>query len=692
MNRFYLLLFLAFHCLSVLAVDEPRVIRQSDLLVKRIRQMHVNPRPVDDAFGKSVNDLLIENLDPYHFIFTAEDIAEFERLSAGIDNDILDKKLAYLKAVAGRFEERSTQFLTWSEQFLQKPSAFSKSTISEHLLDKQPSQTTQNQRWKELVMLQIIERVLDYVPENSTAFPKDSLTRWDEKARKETGDYYKDVLSEYRNSQLIEDYYLMAIAMAFDPHTLYFSPSDKSQFEQELSSERELYGFSFGESPEGKLVITNVVPGSPAWMSDQVHEGDRIMRVALKGKPVFMVEDHQQGYSRLREYLNDTETRQVTLYLVNEKGEEVRVDLVKAAIYSDGDVIKNAVLKGTHHLGYISLPDFYVNWTDPNGLGCANDVAKCLLKLMKENISGLILDLRGNGGGSLKEAVDISGLFIDYGPILAVKEKGGEVEVLRDLNRGSVYNGPLIVLVDGGSASASEIVAGVLQDYRKAVIVGEQTFGKATSQSIFPLNPLGDSNFSAYLSEEGSTDGYANITNGQLYRVTGNWNQVKGVTPDIALPFRYERASAVRESNLSNVLIPDSIAKKMTYTAAPELPLEQLRTASQARVNSDEQLKNYRELMLEVGNLYRADTLLYFSPEEQWVSVQKWEQFRKQLEEVEKQQQPGYTAVSNQFDEAIYRSADWLMEYNRRFLEELQQDVELIEAVHIMNDMIEFKK
>lgn len=692
MNRFSLILLVLMHSLITKAVDEPRVIRQSDLLLKRINQVHVKPRPLDDAFGKSVHELFIDNLDPYRIVFTTEDLAEFERLSANIDNDISEKQLSYLKAVLARFEERSAAFLTWSEQYLQKPSVFKKSLVSEKQLDLYVPLSAQQQRWKDVVTLEVIERILDNVPENSSTFPADSVAAWEEKARTSAGDYYKEVLTELKDSQFTEDYYLLAIALAFDPHTLYFSPSDKTQFEEELSPERELYGFSFGESPDGKLVITNVVPGSPAWISDEVHEGDQITRVALKGKPVFLAEDQQQAYERLREYLNETDAKQVTLYLVNEKGEELRVELVKAFIYSDADVIKNAVLKGKYNLGYISLPDFYVDWTDPNGLGCANDVAKCLLKLMKENISGLILDLRGNGGGSLKEAVDISGLFIDYGPILAVREKGGQVEVLRDLNRGSVYNGPLIVLVDGGSASASEIVAGVLQDYCKAVIVGEQTFGKATSQSIFPLNPLGDSDFAAYLQTETSADGYANITNGQLYRVTGDWNQVKGVTPDVTLPFRFERSSERRERALPNVLVPDSLSKKMTFTPAAELPLEQLRQASALRTDSEEQLKSYKALVGEFGQLYLKDTLLSFSPEDQWAINRKWEQLREQLEASEKQLDAGYSAVSNQFDAEMYRSADWLMEYHRRFLEELQQDVELIETVHILNDLIESKK
>ena len=211
----------------------------------------------------------------------------------------------------------------------------------------------------------------------------------------------------------------------------------------------------------------------------------------------------------------------------------------------------------------------------------------------------MILDLRGNGGGSLREAVDLSGLFIDYGPVVAIKDNTGEVEVLKDFNRGSVYNGPLIVMIDESSASASEIVAGVLQDYNKAVIVGQRSYGKATSQRIYPLDP-NYNELTAFLMQENSDFRLC-----QYHRMAcciasrANWNQKNGVTPGYyPAVSHWKSENRNGEETYENALVPDSISKKMTFTPNAALPVSQLKTASENRIQT---------MRSALKNLYSSD-------------------------------------------------------------------------------------
>jgi len=693
MRVFLLVCGFLFYSVAAFAIDESRIIKQADILVKRIQKEHVKPRAINDDFGKSVHNLVMQFLDPQHRFFTTEDIREFERLSASIDQDIEEKKLSYFMVVAKRFEERLSELTALTQTYLANPVTL-KSTVRLPFstFDQPAAASKHHERWKQGLQLEVIDRMVGLLTGDQEQFPADSIPVWEKKVRNEISDYYQTVSTKLNeNQRILEDAYLEAIALAFDPHSLYFSPSQKSEFEEELTPDRELFGFSFGESESDKVIVTDVFPGSPAWLSDELHEGDILKGIQLGKAKMLDLTDPKNDASAVSDYFDAHDDEEIKLIILDEAGKEREVTLTKARVYSDGDIIKNAVLHSEQKIGYVTLPDFYVNWTDTSALGCSNDLAKCILKLNKENIQGLILDLRGNGGGSLHEAVDLSGLFIDYGPVVAIKDNSGEVEVLKDFNRGSVYNGPLIVMIDESSASASEIVAGVLQDYNKAVIVGQRSFGKATSQSIYPLDP-NYNELTAFLMQENSDFGYANITNGVLYRVTRSWNQKNGVTPDIMLPFRLETGESIREETYENALIPDSITKKMTFTPNADLPVDQLKTASENRIQNTESLKTYVALLNEYQTLFNKDTLLTFDLATQLKQRNEWQQLTKKLETFRDSLTVGFEPKANLFDTEIYQANDLLRQYNEKFLERLVTDIELMETVHIMNDLIKSKK
>jgi carboxyl-terminal processing protease len=277
-------------------------------------------------------------------------------------------------------------------------------------------------------------------------------------------------------------------------------------------------------------------------------------------------------------------------------GAERTVILLKEKMEEDDEQnkVKSFLLKGNKTIGFISLPSFYQDWDNENSgvNGCANDVAKEILKLKKENIEGLIIDLRYNGGGSMDEAIELSGIFIDFGPVGMDKGRDTKIYTLKDVNRGTIYDGPLMLMVNGYTASASEMVAGTLQDYHRAVIVGTPTYGKATAQVVLPMDTAVDTEKDI---TKIKTNSYFKVTVSKLYRVNGTTAQAGGVQPDVVLPDMLE-AHPQLEADNPYVLISPAIEGNKYFKPYPVMNIDNLKTFAQQKINASsyfKQLKNY---------------------------------------------------------------------------------------------------
>ncbi len=685
-HRITILFLLFFVSGNTFAYTDEELKKEVKILLARIKAEHVHPREINSDFAHAVNVNFMEYLDPDNLIFSIQDEKEFLSKETDLLADLKSETLSYYRFVFTRYQERLSAMTKVCEEVYGSkiPNG---STIKPIEIGKVRYESAQqNNLWKQYFVTQHYERLLDQLKDNEVEFPKDSLQPWSERTReglkKRTVDFFAELQKEESMSYL----FLNAIAQSFDPHTFFFNPESKKNFEEELTSEREIYGISLELDMANETHISNLAPGGPAWLSNEVHVGDRLLKISFLGDKRIVL-DGLESYNLVMETFGKTKSKEIELVLETKDKAEKIVYLKKSKVYSDEDIIKNAVLEGEKKIGYIALPDFYVNWTDTSSLGCANDLAKCILKLKKDTIAGLILDLRGNGGGSLKEAIDIAGIFIDYGPVLATKENDGTVQLLKDFNRGSMYSGPLMVMIDEMSASASEIVASTLQDYNRAVIFGTPSYGKATSQVIYALDPkiytLG------FIVEDKSL-GYANITNGQLYRVTGKWNQLGGVQPDVKWNLIANSDSEEGERQLRNVLIPDSITKKITFQPASKINTEQLNTLSQARMNSNSTFVGYGKWL----EIIRAKEKQF----EQAPTTLNLDQMLKmrnellalstQLKDYQNQLICNFTPSANHFDRDLIASDEILEMYNKQFLEQLKLDVQLMEGFYIMNDLI----
>jgi carboxyl-terminal processing protease len=451
-------------------------------------------------------------------------------------------------------------------------------------------------------------------------------------------------------------------------------------FLSSLSSEGYSFGFRIEENEHGDLIVTQLLPGGPAWNSGVIHAGDVIQTLQWEGMDPIDVTNID--VDEMDAILKDANHSIVELTLSDVAGLRIKVKLKKERIAEEENIVKSFILDGKTKIGYISLPGFYSNWGNDLGSNCANDVAKEILKLKKENIEGIILDVRFNGGGSLHEAVAMAGIFIDVGPIGVLKDKKGELTTHKDMNRGTVYDGPLVLMVNSMSASASEFLAGALQDYHRAIIVGGQTFGKGTAQNIFPLDPLSKVD----LAQAKVGAGFASVTTSKIYRVIGKTTQRHGITPDIEIPDLVSQF-IISESEIPLALASDYIVKKVYYQPYDVLPIKKLKERSEIRINDNPQFKLIQQYSSWLGKTQKDDPISL-----KWIDFNKAFNDRHkivaQLDTSLNRETSLFNVRSHTFGQKRMQMDEYINNSTKACIKKLKQDSSLEEAYNIICEFI----
>jgi carboxyl-terminal processing protease len=481
---------------------------------------------------------------------------------------------------------------------------------------------------------------------------------------------------------VLEERYLNTIAWCYDPHTNYFNTKKKNEFEAATSASEFSCGLDLDENDKGDIVIEYLQPGSSAWRNGQLHKGDVLQSVWINGveKNVQDIEDDD-----LNDALNGPSSGAVEITVKSAAGEIKKVKLQKEKIEDDEAIVKSYVLHGKQNIGYINLPGFYSreddaieNESDIKFDGCANDVSKEIIKLKKDTIAGLILDLRDNGGGSMWEAIQLAGIFIDIGAVASVKDKEGKQTSLKDPNRGTIYDGPMLVLINGASASASEFLSAALQDYKRAIIVGGTTYGKGSAQYVQPL----DTNA---IDKNKTYEDFIKITASKFYRVSGSTTQWTGVMPDITLPDVYTNME-YKEKNSESALQPDN-AKPALYKPLADLPINNLAQKSAERIKINAafvQLTNFINWQkLQNGNKNISLQWTGFSKEYNDV-VKMYKQFQNNGTNPNENK---LMVTNNGFDwQRILQSTSRSKEINKVHLDDIKDDGIIAEAYKILMD------
>ncbi|MGB1242670.1 MAG: S41 family peptidase, partial [Chitinophagales bacterium] len=513
------------------------------VILQGLNQVHYEPHELDDDFSEKVYGLYLKRLDYNKRFFTKKDIAEFEQYKDDLDNEAAEASYNFFELSTKTLDTRVAQIEGYYKEILAKPFDFSKDEYIEvdyEKMDYAKDEGDLKERWRQLLKYQTLSRL------------SDKLKQQEEGEEKLKGKSYKELEKESREKVLEnqnrffkrlgdldkKDHlstYLNSITSVYDPHTGYFPPKDKESFDIEMSGRLEGIGARLQER-DGYIKVSEIVPGSASWKQGELEAEDVILKVsqvdtkladlsplAAKMMLSYLGKDEDIDFKdkkyqkvdvnvdvdvvdmRLDDAVQLIRGRKGTDVMLTVKkvdGSTKEITITRDLVVIEESYVKSAIIEegdAAEKFGYIYLPKFYADFNSTEGRSCFKDMKKELAKMKGENVDGILLDLRNNGGGSLRDVVDMAGLFIEEGPIVQVKQKEGKPHILRDTDSEVHYDGKLVILVNSFSASASEIMAAAMQDYGRAVIVGSSaTFGKGTVQRFIDLDQSISSDFNEF--------------------------------------------------------------------------------------------------------------------------------------------------------------------------------------------------
>lgn len=524
---------------------------------------HFVAKEMNDDFSEHVFNDFIDGLDPSKRYFTQKDIKEFSKFKYQIDNQLLSDNLSFYNLVYNRFTNKIKNAKSYYGNLLAQPFNFNKKESIDLDYDKVPFAKNENELidyWRKQLKLNTLGKVQEKIEQQEEKLKKDknfkkkSFKTFEKEARVEV---LKNMDELYIRIEELEhedwfSTFLNSVVGAFDPHTTYMAPRIKERFDQDMSGKLE----GIGARLQKKGIYTHVfelVSGGPAWKQGDLEAGDIILKVAQGDKePLEIVGMRLDDAIKFIKGKKGTEVRLTVKKKLD--GSTKVISILRDVVELEETFVKSTVVeKEGRKFGIIDLPKFYINFDDQNYRDSAKDMEKEIERLKSEGVTGLLIDLRNNGGGSLKTAIEISGLFIDKGPIVQVKYRGEAPNVKNDIDPKIQWDGSVVVLVNEFSASASEIFAAAMQDYKRAIIMGgNQTYGKGTVQNILPINQF----YPKYEEDLG----YLKMTIQKFYRINGGSTQIEGVYSDIAMPSRYSYMK-FGERDLDGALIWDKVAQ-----------------------------------------------------------------------------------------------------------------------------------
>ncbi len=662
------------------------------LILDGLGQLHFAPGQVDDNFSTRVYDLYVDRMDYNKRIYTNEDIKKLQAFKTKIDDQVLEGDYKFFNLSLELFDKRMVEIETYFEDILAKPFDFNTKEQFESDPEKMnfaADSKELRERWRLFLKYSVLDRLMTLKERQKESAEKGEKTELKTDAQLEVEartkvleiqrDWYKRMTKFDREDRL--EVYLNCITSSYDPHTNYFAPEDKENFDIGMSGKLEGIGASLREE-NGYTKVISIVPGSPSAKQGELKENDLILAVAQgDAEPVDVVD---MKLDDVVKKIRGAKGTTVRLTVKKPDGTEKIISIVRDVVVMEESFAKSAVLtdKNTKRkIGFIHLPKFYADFDDRNGRRCSVDMKKEIEKLNAENVDGIIIDLRFNGGGSLTDVVDMSGYFFDEGPVVQVKSRETRPYVMSDKDPKVLYDGPLVILINGYSASASEIMAAALQDYGRAVIVGSTSFGKGTVQRFFDL----DQAVTGY--NDIKPLGAVKMTIQKFYRINGGSTQLEGVRPDIELPdpYRYiEVGEREEDYPMEWTEISPASYKKINNIGN----LDAIKLKSQTRVKADPVFQRIEAQALWMKS--KRDETQY--P----LSITAYEAWEKDLETQSKQFEDIKVKTPNV--DIDYTKADAALEVDesikkrtKEWFESLGEDPYVNEAVNIIGDMVRKK-
>ncbi len=661
-----------------------------DLITYVLEKGHYEPKNIDDDFSVSVFEDFIDVIDPTKRYFIESDIAEFEQYKFQIDDQIKNTDITFFNVVYDRLMMRMNDAKSIYKEVLQTPFDYSEKESISIKYDEEPfvsDKEALKERWRKQLKyatLGTYDSKISHMEKNQADVTDDHdhSAHTPEEAEIESRKSTETTLNEFfdfvddleRKDWFVQ--YINTIVDEFDPHTFYFAPDDKEKFDVSMSGKFEGIGARLQKKPEGAKIV-EIISGGPVWRDQRLEVGDEIIKVGQNGEePINIVGMRLDDAIKL---IKGAQGTIVDLIVRKVDGSLEEVSLTRDVVELEESYAKSAnIIKGDEQFGIINLPKFYVDFEDYNERNAATDVAKEVERLKQEGAEGLILDLRDNGGGSLKTVVEMAGLFIKDGPVVQVRSGGKEKDIYDDKDERIQWDGPLVILVNELSASASEILAAAMQDYKRAIVIGsKQTFGKGTVQNVIPLDNIVRSN------EHGDL-GAIKLTTQKFYRINGGSTQLEGVKSDVVVPDKYSYID-LGERDQSNPLKWDKITPADYKVWEGYIDYDKTIANSKKRMASNPQIK----LIEENAKWLKAEqdetmiSLNYDVYKEEKVKDKEQSDFYKTLADYDSK----LTFKSLKYEEELFTKDSVLREKRNRWHKNLAKDVYVEEAVNVLEDL-----
>jgi carboxyl-terminal processing protease len=672
-----------------------------ELLTFVIERGHYNPVDIDDDFSKGVYKDYVEALDPSKRFFIQSDIDEFAEYETKIDDQIKNKDLTFFELTYSFYLKRMNESQKYYKEILEEPFDYTVDETINTEYEKLPyakNSSELKERWRKQIKLSTLSSLTDKMKlEEDKLKGTDATSETEKKENKTKVDAkpksFEELEKETRESSLksLDDYYTFikeldrndwfgvfvnAVASRFDPHTNYMAPDDKERFDVSISGKFEGIGARL-QKKNDLTEITELISGGPAWRGKELEPGDIVLKVAQGDQePVDIVGMRLDNVVKKIKGPKGTEVR-LTVKKVD--GSIKVISLIRDMVETEETYAKSSVVeRNGMKYGIIYLPKFYIDFENNDGRDAGKDVAIEVERLKAQGVKGIIMDVRDNGGGSLKTVVDITGLFIEQGPVVQIKSAGTKKEVLFDRDAKIQWDGPLVVMVNNFSASASEILAAAIQDYKRGVVIGsKQTYGKGTVQNVIDLNQFVRGNTLGDL-------GALKTTTQKFYRINGGSTQLEGVSSDVVMPDRYSYID-IGERDLDNAMPWSKIDEAQYSVWNKQINFEKAIENSKNRMAGDEhfQLIDKSAKWTKV----RRDAVVYSLKLDAFLAEQK------AVEEQGKVFKP-ITDYKNDLlfkaipeDEVVMKKDESFKEKRERWFESLSKDIYVEEALNVLDDL-----
>jgi carboxyl-terminal processing protease len=641
-----------------------------------IQREHYHPKPVDDSLSVFVFDSFVDALDSNRNLFTKIEYQKLCEHRLQLDNYILQNNCSFMNDFVAVYKLALTRKKKVLEKIQKETFDYTTNDSVKFSKKNFPFDlvlTDIERVWKKRIRYDILEDIsklssnLDSLALNFSKLEKTAKTKiFDTNLCK-----VNSILEgKNRLENDLQNNFLNIFCTYFDPHSNYFSMDAKSSFMSGLSTNNLSLGLNVGFNEKEEIIIQEIVPGGPAAKTDKFEKDDVILKVSNTKGDEYSVSC--ASIEKIGELIFSDSNIEIELTIQKKNGTIQSVRLRKQVMKATENAVFSYIAEAETKIGYINIPSFYSNFDGYSFQGCADDVAKEIVKLQKDNVEGLVIDLQNNGGGSMEEAIKLAGMFLDIGPVSVLVNNKNKQTILKDGNRGSAYNGPIVLLINGNSASASEFFAASMQDYNRAIIIGSKSLGKASMQTILPL-------------DENNQQDFVKLTIEKFYRITGDSHQIKGIIPDIALPVLFD-SIIPREISFKTALKYDVIATKARFNPFSKTYFSKIVELSNSRVKT---ASRFNEISLAneqinalYNNLKKPTRLIFkdvFNDTHEIDSL--WKKVKKIVDS-----ESNSTISNNSYDLEKLKFDVFQQEINRYKIKEVKNNPYLEEAIAIIND------